>query len=198
MNYPYPSICVFCGMASGLNPAYYAAARDMGKLLAEKKITLVFGAGRTGMMGALAQGFMQVGGEIIGLVPRGLESPKLIYTDELTRWELLENIQQRKARMNELADAFIALPGGFGTMDELFEMLTWSQIGLSRKPVALLNVNGYYDELLKWIGRAFDDHYILEEHMDLFVVDNTPAGLLEKLALFHFPQNTERWLNPEK
>jgi uncharacterized protein (TIGR00730 family) len=198
MSYSFHSLGVFCGSADHLDPVYYDAARAMGKLLAEKKITLVYGAGRTGMMGALAQGCLQNGGEIVGVVPRGLESPQLVYTTGLTRLELVEDIQVRKARMNELSDAFIALPGGFGTMDELFEVLTWSQIGRHRKPSALLNVNGYYDDLIKWIQRAYKDHFIYAEHLSLFVVDSTPEGLLEKLAAFIFPENIEHWLEREE
>jgi uncharacterized protein (TIGR00730 family) len=195
MSYSFHSLGVFCGSADHLDPVYYDAAREMGRLLAVNRISLVFGGGRTGMMGAVAQGCLQNGGEVIGVVPRGLESPQLVYTsDELTRVEQVENIQIRKARMNELSDGFIALPGGFGTMDELFEVLTWSQIGLHRKPAALLNFNGYYDDLVQWIQRAYDDHFIYAEHLALFVVDSTPAGLLEKLAEYQFPENIEKWL----
>ena len=194
MAYPYRSICVFCGSADGLAPDYYAAAHEMGRLLAESGITLVYGAGRTGLMGSLAEGALGAGGEVIGIVPNGLESPQLIYTTGLTRLEFVEDIQLRKARMNALADAFITLPGGYGTMDEMFEVLTWSQIGRHRKPSAFLNVNGYFDSLLAWIERAYRDHFIYEEHLDLFVADPSPARLLEKLAAFKVPDNIERWL----
>lgn len=194
MTYPFQSICVFCGSADGLEQSYYDAAFEMGKTLAEKRITLIFGGGRTGMMGALAEGVMSKKGQIIGVVPVGLESPQLVYTSGLTRIEIVENIQVRKARMNELADAFIALPGGFGTMDELFEVLTWSQIGLHKKPAAFLNTNGYYDNLLDWIDRAYADHYIYEEHLGLFVVDQKPVGLLDRLEKYKFPEKIERWI----
>lgn len=194
MPYPYHSICVFCGSADGLAPVYYTAAYEMGELLARNGITLVYGAGRTGMMGALAEGALGAGGEVIGIVPNGLESPQLIYTTGLTRLEVVTDIQLRKARMNALADAFITLPGGYGTMDEMFEVLTWSQIGRHRKPAAFLNVDGYFDLLLAWIERAYQDHFIYEEHLDLYVTDASPAKLLEKLAAFTFPGNIERWL----
>jgi uncharacterized protein (TIGR00730 family) len=119
----------------------------------------------------------------------------LVFTAaEITHLELVENIQIRKARMNELSEGFIALPGGFGTMDELFEVLTWSQIGLHRKPVGLLNVNGYYDDLINWIQRSYEDHFIYQEHLDLFVVDPTPQGLLEKLSSHRFPADLSHWL----
>lgn len=192
--YPYPSICVFCGSADGLDQPYYDAAYRMGALLAEKKIRLVYGAGRTGLMGALAEGALQGGGEVIGIVPKGLESPQLIYTSGLTRLEIMEDIQLRKARMIELADAFIALPGGYGTLDEIFEVLTWSQIGKHRKPAGFLNFDGYFDALFEWIRRAFQDRFIYEEHLDLFVSDPTPEGVMNKLAQFRFPDKIERWL----
>ncbi len=194
MTYQYHSICVFCGSADGLAPEYYTAAWELGHLLAEKGITLVYGAGRTGLMGSLAEGVLQSGGKAVGVVPVGLESPQLIYTRELTKLEIVEDIQTRKARMIELADAFITLPGGYGTMDEMFEVLTWSQIGKNRKPCGFLNVNGYYDALMDWIKRAYQDHFIYEEHLRLFVEDTTAAGLLQKIEDFQFPDNIERWL----
>lgn len=193
-NFPYKSICIFCGSADGLNPEFYKAAEDLGRMLAENGITLVYGAGRTGMMGAVARGALGAGGEVIGIVPVGLESPQLVYTTGLSRLEVVENIQVRKARMNELSDAFIALPGGFGTLDELFEVLTWSQIGLHRKPAAFYNVEGYYDALLEWVNRAYKEHFIYEEHLGLFVEDHTAKGLLQKLSEYHFPESIERWL----
>ncbi|KAF0109684.1 MAG: hypothetical protein FD147_2116 [Chloroflexi bacterium] len=198
MSFPYRSLCVFCGSADGLDRIYYDAAFLMGQLLAEKEVTLVYGAGRTGLMGSVAEGALQKGGEVIGVVPVGLESPQLIYTTGLSRLEIVEDIQQRKARMNELSDGFIALPGGFGTMDETFEALTWSQIGLHCKPTAFLNVDGYFDHLLEWFDRAYADRFIYEEHKDLYVTDPTPAGLLNKLASFIFPDNIGRWLIREE
>jgi len=194
MPYPYKSICIFCASADNLDPSYYHAAREMGRLLAEQKITLVYGGGRTGLMGAVAEGALQEGGEVIGIVPRGLESPQLIYTTGLSRLEIVANIQERKARMNTLAEVFICLPGGYGTMDETFEVLTWSQIGLHRKPCGFLNTNGYFDHLFAWVERAFDDHFIYEEHLDLYVEDASPQKLLDKLAVFKFPANIGRWL----
>jgi uncharacterized protein (TIGR00730 family) len=191
----FSTLGVFCGSADHLDRPYYDSARVMGELLAQKGITLVYGGGRTGMMGAVARGVLDSGGEVIGVVPHGLESPQLVFTAaEITHLELVENIQIRKARMNELSEGFIALPGGFGTMDELFEVLTWSQIGLHRKPVGLLNVNGYYDDLIGWIQRSYEDHFIYQEHLDLFVVDPTPEGLLEKLSLHRFPADLSHWL----
>lgn len=194
MTYPYKSICVFCASADGLASGYYEAAYEIGTRLAQLEITLVYGGGRTGLMGAMAEGALQQGGEIIGIVPRGLESPQLIYTSGLSRLEIVDDIQQRKARMNNLAEAFLCLPGGYGTMDEAFEVLTWSQIGLHRKPCGFLNTKGYFDALFNWVKRAHEDHFIYEEHLELFVEDPTPQGLLDKLAEYKFPVNIGRWL----
>ena len=194
MLLPIHSICVFCGSADGLDQIYYDAAHEMGRQIAEKKIRLVYGAGRTGLMGALARGALEAGGEVIGVAPKGLESPQLIHTSGLTRLEIVDHIQLRKARMIELADAFIALPGGFGTLDEIFEVLTWSQIGLQCKPAGFLDTNGYFDSLFKWFNQAFKDHFIYEEHLRLYVSDAQPSALLEKLAQFEFPDNIGRWL----
>lgn len=194
MVFPYRSICVFCGSADGLEQVYYDAAIEMGNQLAARGIRLVYGAGRTGLMGVLAQSVLQNGGEVTGIAPKGLESPQLIHTTGLTSLEIVEDIQVRKARMIELADAFIALPGGFGTLDELFEVLTWSQIGLQRKPMAILNTNGYFDLILAWINRAFKDQFIYDEHLQLFLSDSDPTGLLEQLAKYQFPDNIGRWL----
>ncbi|PKN98506.1 MAG: TIGR00730 family Rossman fold protein [Chloroflexi bacterium HGW-Chloroflexi-4] len=194
MDFPYRSICVFCGSADGLDEVYYEAAKKMGKELASRGIRLVYGAGRTGLMGVLAQSVLENGGEVTGIAPKGLESPQLIRTTGLTNLEIVDDIQVRKARMIDLADAFISLPGGYGTADELFEVLTWSQIGLHRKPMAILNTNGYFDSLLAWINRAFKDAFIYDEHLQLFLSDSEPASLLDKLAKYQFPENIGRWL----
>lgn len=194
MGYPYRSICVFCGSADGLDQVYYDAAIEMGKQLAIQGIRLVYGAGSTGLMGVLAQSVLENGGEVIGIAPKGLDSPQLIQTSGLTSLEIVDDIQVRKARMIELSDAFISIPGGYGTVDELFEVLTWSQIGLHRKPMAILNTNGYFDSLLAWINRAFSDGFIYEEHLQLFLSDSNPSGLLEQLANYQFPDNIGRWL----
>ena len=187
------AICVYCGSADGVHADYLSAARQMGTLLAARGIRLVYGAGRTGLMGALAEGALAAGGEVSGFVPENMNLPELVH-ESLTALDVLPDIQARKARMSAAADAFIALPGGYGTMDEMFEVLTWSQIGRHRKPCAFLNVNGYFDALLAWVNRAYQDHFIYEEHLDLFVADASPEGLLRKLAAFKFPENIDRWL----
>lgn len=188
------SICVYCGSADGVDPLYYAAAGELGRLIARSGIRLVYGAGKTGLMGALAEGALAAGGEVLGVVPVNLNTPVLIHAG-LSTLEVVEDIQLRKARMSALADAFIALPGGYGTLDELFETLTWAQIGLHSKPVGLLNVRGYYDPLLAFIDEVRRERFIYDVHRDLLVADPDPAVLLQKLRDFRLPGGLEHWVN---
>lgn len=191
---PIRTVCVYCGSADGVDPEYLAAAQEMGALLAAQGLRLVYGAGKTGLMGAVAEGALRAGGKVTGFVPENLNLPALVH-EGLGALEVLPDIQMRKARMSAEADAFIALPGGYGTLDELFETLTWAQIGLHQKPVGLLNTRGYYDPLLHMIDRALRDGFIYAEHQVLLVSDAQPAGLLQKLLNFQFPDGIERWVN---
>lgn len=188
------SICVYCGSADGLNPIYYSAAEEVGRLLAQNHIRLVYGAGKTGLMGAVADGVLRAGGEVVGVVPENLNTPQLIHSG-LSQLEVVPDIQTRKAKMSMLADAFITLPGGYGTLDEMFETLTWSQIGLHHKPVGILNVAHYYDPLLEMILRAEQEKFIYAEHLCLLVVDDKPQALLEKVLQHQRPDGLERWVN---
>ncbi len=169
----------------------------MGGYLAQKGIQLVYGAGKTGLMGAVADGVLAAGGEVVGVVPENLNSPVLIHAG-LTRLEVVPDIQQRKARMNALADALIALPGGYGTFDELFEALTWTQIGLHRKPIGLLNIRGYFDPLMAMVRHAFEEKFIYPEHLDFLSIDRTPEGLIQALEKFRYPEHLDRWVNREE
>jgi uncharacterized protein (TIGR00730 family) len=187
-------ITVYCGSADGIHPDYYQAAFLMGKTLAEHGIGLVYGAGKTGLMGALADGVLQAGGEVTGIIPGGLNTPQLAHAG-LTHLEIFPNIQQRKARMSELANAFIALPGGFGTFDELFETLTWAQIGLHHKPVGLLNTRGYFDPLVSLIDHALTEGFIYPEHRQLICQAALPEDLLIALGQYEAPDGLERWVN---
>lgn len=191
---PIRTVCIYCGSADGVDPQYLAAAQEMGALLAAQGLRLVYGAGKTGLMGAVAEGALRAGGKVTGFVPENLNLPALVH-EGLGALEVLPDIQMRKARMSAEADAFIALPGGYGTLDELFETLTWAQIGLHTKPVGLLNTLGYYDPLLNMIDRALRDGFIYAEHQVLLVSDPQPAGLLQKLFNFQFPDGIERWVN---
>jgi uncharacterized protein (TIGR00730 family) len=188
------SICVYCGSADGLSQAYLDAATNMGRFLAQSGIRLVYGAGKTGMMGAVADGALAAGGEVTGVTPESLNTPVLIHAN-LTSLEVVSDMHARKARMYALADAFIALPGGYGTFEELFETLTWMQIGLHRKPIGLLNTADYFDPLLKMVDHACQEGFILPEHRFLLVYDANPGALLEKLRTFQLPSTLDRWVN---
>lgn len=188
------SICVYCGSADGLASAYLNSASEMGQLLAQTGIRLVYGAGKTGLMGAVADGALRAGGEVIGVVPENLNSPVLIHA-ALTHLEVTPEIHARQARMAELADAFIALPGGYGTFAELFEALTWAQIGIHQKPVGVLNIHGYFDPLLALVNHACREGYIFPEHKELLLSAPTPTELLEKLRAFRLPDGLDRWVN---
>jgi len=190
------SICVYCGSADGLKQEYYDAAFHLGQLLAEQSITLVYGAGKTGLMGAVANGVLDNNGKVIGVVPILLNEPQLIHAN-LSKLEVLPDIHQRKARMSELADAFIALPGGFGTFDELFETLTWAQIGIHQKPIGLLNVNHYFEPLLSMVEHALNENFIYAEHKILLLDDTDPLRLLEKITKFQQPEGLKRWISRE-
>lgn len=166
----------------------------MGAYLAQKGIQLIYGAGKTGVMGAVADGVLAAGGEVVGVVPESLNSEVLIHAG-LTRLEVVKDMQQRKTRMNALADALIALPGGYGTFDELFEALTWAQIGLQRKPIGLLNIRSYFDPMMAMIQRALEEKFIYPEHLELLSIEETPAGLIQSLENFTYPENLARWVN---
>jgi uncharacterized protein (TIGR00730 family) len=168
----------------------------MGQVIARAGLQLVYGAGKTGLMGAVAEGALQAGGQVTGIVPTYLNTSQLIHAG-LTTLEVVENIHLRKARMSELADAFIALPGGYGTFEELFETLTWAQIGLHNKPVGLLNTLDYYDPLLALVHHALSEGFIYAEHRTLLAHSADPEDLIEKLRAFQPPQGSNRWVNRE-
>jgi uncharacterized protein (TIGR00730 family) len=179
-----------------MHPDYQEAAREMGAAIAERGLRLIYGAGSTGLMGAVADGALETGGEVIGVIPNYFNTPTLAHFG-LTKLEIVDTIHERKARMIELADAIIALPGGFGTLEELFEALTWAQIGLHRKPVGLLNVRNYYEPLLKLIEHARSEGFIYDEHSGLFTCGEKPRELLDSLTNHRHPDGLERWLTRE-
>jgi uncharacterized protein (TIGR00730 family) len=187
------SICVYCGSADDLSAHYLEAAAEMGGAIARAGIRLVYGAGKTGLMGAVADGALAAGGEVIGITPRNLNTPALIHAG-LSRLEVTGDIHQRKARMSGLADAFITLPGGLGTLDEMFEALTWTQIGIHRKPVGILNTGGYYDLLLAFLDKARAEKFLYAEHTRLYVSAAQPGELLAMLEAFHWPAALHKWV----
>lgn len=191
------SVCVYCGSADGIRPAFLDAAHQMGATLTANGITLIYGGGRTGLMGAVADGTLQNGGSVVGVIIRSMNTPALAHPT-LTRLEQTETIHQRKARMYELAEGYIALPGGFGTFDELFETLTWGQIGEHSKPVGLLNVEGYYDPLLVMLDKAEREHFVFPEHRRLLLTDPDPQRLLDAMENHRHPHEAvRRWMRQD-
>ncbi|GAB4464545.1 MAG: TIGR00730 family Rossman fold protein [Burkholderiaceae bacterium] len=175
------SVCVFCGSQPGVRPAYVAAARALGRRLGQRGIVTIYGGGHVGMMGALADAALGAGGRVVGVIPEHLMRPEVAHQnlDELL---VVASMHERKRTMAERADAFVVLPGGYGTFEEMFEMVTWLQLGLQAKPVGLLNVAGYFDHLLAFLRHGAAEGFIRAEHRDLLLVDVAPEALLEGLA----------------
>lgn len=183
---------MFCGSNTGRRPAYKEAARAVGELLARRAITLVYGGGKVGLMGVVADACLASGGQVIGVIPRLLQEKELAHKG-LTRMHVVGTMHERKALMADLADAFLALPGGFGTWDEFCEVFTWSQLGIQSKACALLNVEGYYDALLALADRATEDGFLRAEHRELLLVDGNAERLLDRMQRFEFP-DVPKWV----
>lgn len=173
-------LCVYCGSALGARPAYRAAATGLGTLLADRGIELVYGGGHVGLMGAVADGVLAAGGRVIGVIPRALMDRELGHTG-IQDLRVVADMHERKMTMAGLADAFVAMPGGWGTIEELSEMLTWLQLGIHAKPIGLLNVDGYYDPLLAFVERMIDERFVRTEHRALMSVAADAETLLEAL-----------------
>jgi len=179
-------VCVYCGSGVGGQDGYTDAARALGRALVERGVGLVFGGGRIGMMGVLARTVLQGGGEAIGVIPKDLMDRGLGLTTA-TSLRVVETMHARKALMADLSDAFVAMPGGFGTMEEFFEALTWAQLGLHTKPCGLLNVNGYFDDLIHFVDHAVQEKFIDPVHRSLLLVDDSPESLLARLTAWKPP-----------
>lgn len=191
------SICVFCGSSDAVHPDYLAAARQMGRVLARRGIRLIYGGGRTGLMGAVADGTLEAGGEAIGVIIPSMNTAALARS-ELTRMDVAINMHHRKARMHELAEGYIALPGGLGTFDELFETLTWAQTGAHEKPAGILNVREYFNPLLAALDHAVTEGFIFPEHRAVLCVDPDPEKLLDALAAYVHPHAAvKRWMRQD-
>lgn len=187
-------ICVFCGSSESVPPGYLQTAREMGEAIAAQGISLVYGGGGTGMMGAVAGGVMGAGGEVIGVTIKLFNNAALSRPD-LTELYVYETLHERKAKMVELSDGFVALPGGLGTLDELVESLTWAQLGLHAKPVGLLNSNGYFNPLLSMLDQAHQVGFLYSKGTDLLIHEEEPARLLERMKTFRPRVDLgERWL----
>jgi hypothetical protein len=188
------SICVFCGSADGIHTEYLSAAKAMGRTLATRGIGLVYGGGKTGLMGAVADGALEAGGEVIGVIIPSMNTPALAH-QKLTRMDVSINMHHRKARMHELAEGYIALPGGFGTFDELFETITWAQTGAHEKAVGLLNVRKYFDPLLAAVDHAVAEGFIFPEHRAVLSCESNPEKLLDAMEKYVHPHAAvKRWM----
>jgi uncharacterized protein (TIGR00730 family) len=188
-------ICVFAGSSPGARPSYRRAAEEMGIVIAGRGMDLVFGGGRVGLMGALADAALGAGGQVIGVIPAALEAKELGHTG-LTELRVVRSMHERKATMADLSDGFIALPGGWGTLDELFEILTWGQLGLHAKPCGVLNVDGYFDRLLSFMQHLVNERFVRPENGAMLAVATTPGALLDLMEA-HTPAPVEKWIDRE-
>lgn len=186
-------VLVFCGSSPGLRPEYVAAAEELGRLLADRELELVYGGASVGLMGAVADATLAAGGTAIGVIPNRLVEAEVAHAG-LTKLHVVDTMHERKALMSELADGVIALPGGTGTLDELFELFTWSQLGLVRMPLGLLNVAGYWDPLLAFLEHAVAERFLRAEHYATLIVSLEPGALLDELAAYK-PQALDKWLD---
>jgi uncharacterized protein (TIGR00730 family) len=188
------SLCVFCGSSAGQRPAYAAAARELGGLLAARGIRLIYGGGRVGLMGELADAALRAGGEVVGVIPEGLMRREVGHPG-LTSLHIVASMHERKALMADLADGFVALPGGFGTLEEFFEIVTWAQLGIHAKPCGLLDVEDFFQPLLALVEHAMEEGFIRPIHRALVLREQEPAPLLDAMSRF-VPVEVEQWLGP--
>ncbi len=191
-----PRICVFCGSKTGEAPVYRTATVALATEIVRRGSGVVYGGGSVGLMGVLADRVLELGGEVIGVIPEALATKELLHTG-VRDMRCVADMHERKALMAELAGAFIALPGGFGTFEELFEIVTWAQLGFHRKNIGLLNVDGYFDPLVALIDHAIREGFITAAHRELVVVESEPARLLDHLATHEMPL-VRRWLKREE
>jgi len=190
-------LCVFCGSSAGARPEYAEAARDLAAELARRRLGLVYGGGSVGIMGILADAALAAGVEVIGVIPRPLASRELAHAG-LTELKLVESMHERKATMAALADGFVALPGGLGTLEEILEILTWAQLGIHTKPVAALNTAGYWDSLARLLGHAIGEGFVRREYAALMLFADTPAELLDLMLAWTPPALPRAWLSPSQ
>jgi uncharacterized protein (TIGR00730 family) len=189
-------ICVFCGSNAGSEELYVEAARDLGRLFAREGIGLVYGGGSVGLMGELADAVLGAGGEAIGVIPHALWAREVGHRG-LTDIHIVETMHERKAMMSDLADAFIALPGGLGTLEEIFEIWTWAQLGLHAKPLGFLDVNGFYAPLMQFLDRAARERFLREEHRAIAVVESDAEALLKKFDQWR-PPRVQKWITRDE
>ncbi len=190
-------VCVFAGSSAGTRPEYAAAARALAGECARRGLGVVYGGGSVGLMGVLADAALAAGVEVVGVIPRPLATKELAHAG-LTEMRVVASMHERKATMNALADGFVALPGGLGTFEETLEVLTWAQLGIHAKPVGVLNVEGYYDGLLRWLSHAVADGFVRREHLALLLFADTPGELLDRVAAWRPPPGPRAWMKPSQ
>jgi uncharacterized protein (TIGR00730 family) len=194
---PIRRLCVFCGSSPGARPAYADAAEELGRRLVEREIGLVYGGGQVGLMGRLADAVLAEGGEAIGVLPEALVEKEIGHPG-LEDLRVVGSMHERKALMAELADGFVALPGGLGTVEELFEVYTWAQLGLHRKPCALLDVDGYYEGIATFLAHAVAERFLREDHRAMLIVERDPRTLLDRLSDFEPEAVLPKWIDREE
>lgn len=187
------TVCVFCGSSPGASPAYTEAARELGRQMALRGMTLVYGGSNIGLMSALADEMLKNDGRVIGVMPQGLIDMEVAHTG-LREFHVASSMSDRKEMMARLSDAFVSLPGGIGTLDELFEAMSWNQLSIMDKPVSILNVNGYYDHLLTFMQHTVDEHFVRHEHLSNLIVETNVANLLDKLQTYQAIKVDSKWI----
>jgi uncharacterized protein (TIGR00730 family) len=190
-------LCVFCGSSPGGDPGYAACARELGELLTRRGIGLVYGGARAGLMGTLADAVLEAGGEVTGVIPKALLEREIAHLG-LTDLRTVDSMHERKALMADLSDGFLALPGGLGTFEELFEIVTWAQLGMHRKACGLLNVRGFYDGLAAFLDHAVAERFLRPEHRDLLLVETTAGAMLERLLAFEPAPGVAKWIDRDE
>ena len=186
------SVCVFCGSNSGRGERYIAAARALGAELGSRRIKLVYGGGRVGLMGEVADAALAAGGHVTGVIPAALVAREVGH-NALSEQHVVDSMHERKALMAELSQGFIAMPGGYGTLDETFEILTWAQLGMHKHPVGMLNVDGYFDKLLAFVDHAIAEGFVRPEYRGMISVADSPGGLLDAMARYQ-PPTVTKWI----
>ena len=189
-------ICVYCGSSAGKDPDYARAAVALGQALCNRSIGLVYGGAAVGIMGTVADAVLEKGGEVIGVIPKSLAVKEVAHPN-LAELHVVASMHERKAMMAELADGFIALPGGWGTLEETFEILTWAQLGFHDKPCGLLNINGYYDGLIGFLENAFEQQFVSELYRPMLITSNEPASLLDQFASYQAPK-VRKWVGEDE
>jgi len=186
-------ICVFCGANTGDRTEYVSATKELARELVSRNLDLVFGGGKIGLMGILADEAVRLGGRVIGIIPKALATREVAH-DAVYELRIVGSMHERKAQMAEISDAFISLPGGIGTLEETFELLTWCQLGFHRKPCGLLNISGYYDKLVEFLDYSVSENFFKQPHRDMLLVEKEPVKLLNKLIEYKVPK-VEQWIS---